>query len=149
MNDIVIRELEIKDFDHGFPDVLEVLAPVGLSKNEAIPIYTTKMPRKHQKVFVALDGETVVGTATLLIDQKFIHKGGKAAHIEDVAVLKNYQGAGIGCSLVGRCIDEARSASCYKAVLNCDGDVIGFYEKLGFRIYGNSMRYDIDAFRQG
>lgn len=150
MNDIIVRELETKDFDNGFPAVLEVLAPVGLTKEQAILIRSEDMPsNRFQKIFVALDGEAVVGTATLLIDQKFIHGGGKAGHLEDVAVLESYQGAGIGCQLVGRCMDVAREAGCYKVILNCDGNVIGFYERLGFCLFGNSMRYDIDGFRQG
>jgi|SRR6185437_575951 len=145
MNDIIVRELAPKDFDNGFPGVLSVLAPVQLGRDRALTIFYSKMLQTLGKtIFVALDGETVVGTATLLIEQKFIHSGGRAAHVEDVAVREDYQGAGVGCQLVGKCIDIARERGCYKVILNCDDEVVGFYEKLGFRVFCNVMRYDIE-----
>lgn len=147
MNDIVITLLQREHFDHGFPEVLSVLAPVGLAKMEAVSVWFSR-PVSY-KTYVALDGQKVVGTASLLIERKFIHRGGLVAHVEDVAVDANYQGQGIGCSLVGRCIDEARQRSCYKVILNCDDELIAFYEKLGFRQFCNLMRYDIGEFRQG
>jgi glucosamine-phosphate N-acetyltransferase len=133
-NDIVIRHLRDTDFDHGFPEVLEVLAPVN-----RVRILTGVTSR----IYVALDGKRVVGCATVFFERKFIHGGGLVAHIEDVAVHAYYQGQGIGCSLVGRCMDEARAAGCYKVILNCAEDVRGFYEQLGFYSHQTQMRYDI------
>ena len=47
-------------------------------------------------IFVALDGDRIVGTCTLLIESKFIHDGGIVGHIEDVSVDAKYQGTGVG-----------------------------------------------------
>ena len=37
----------------------------------------------------------IIGSTTLLIEQKFIHDGGKVGHIEDVVTRKGYEGFGI------------------------------------------------------
>ena len=58
------------------------------------------------EIFVAIDKQTseVIGATTLLVEQKFIHSGGKAGHIEDVVTRKGFEGLGIGSALINQCI---------------------------------------------
>ena len=42
----------------------------------------------------------MIGATTLLVEQKFIHSGGKAGHIEDVVTRKGFEGLGIGSALI-------------------------------------------------
>ena len=79
----------------------------------------------------------------MLVEQKFIHNGGKVGHIEDVVTRKEYSGKGVGSSLVQKCIETAKEEKCYKIILDCSLDNIAFYEKAGFRKHEVSMRYDI------
>ena len=78
-----------------------------------------------------IDGK-IVGSTTLFIELKFIHELGKVGHIEDVVTDKNFQGRGIGKKIILSLLDEAEKKGCYKTILDCDDDVIPFYEKINF-----------------
>ena len=88
-----------------------------------------------------LDGK-IVGSTTLLVEQKFIHEGGIVGHIEDVVVKKEFEGQGIGMKLVLSLLDVANEKKCYKTILNCEDTLIPFYEKIGFKQKSNEMRFD-------
>lgn len=142
MKEILIRELSIEDLksDSGFFKALTELAPVNLSDEAAQEIY---FHRQHVGVrtVVAIIEEEVVGTASMLLEYKFIHKGSVVAHIEDVAVQYDFQKMGIGKLLTQELLKIAQSIGCYKAVLHCDPDKVAFYEKNGFFSI-NGMRID-------
>ena len=50
---------------------------------------------------------------------------------------------GIASKLVKHILKEAKNNRCYKAILNCSDDNMGFYEKLGFYKNENEMRINI------
>ena len=140
-----IRRLHGIDFANGFPGVLEALAPVGLSKDKAEEIFA-KHSEHATNIFVAIEGKLigpVIGTATLLMDMKYIHGGSLVGHIEDVAVAPSHQGRGVGRALIEALLEEAKLCGCYKVILNCDPAVRPFYEKLGFYVCEYQMRYDV------
>lgn len=140
--DIRIRPLFGSDLSNGFLEVLSALAEVNLSVNEAGEVLRERL-RTGMQTFVALAGDKVVGTASLLLEKKFIHGGGYIGHIEDVAVHADFQGHGIGKSLIRRIQHEARRAGCYKVILNCKEHNVPFYERLGFRRNEIEMRIDL------
>lgn len=140
-----IRRLFAPDFKKGFFETLEALTDVGIDdEREAAKIFQ-EMLKKGIEIFVATVGERVIGTITLFIEPKFIHKGGKVAHIEDVAVHKTFQGQGIGLALVEHVKKRARDAGCYKVILDCSGENVPFYERAGFRQHEIEMRCDLDG----
>jgi glucosamine-phosphate N-acetyltransferase len=136
-----IGDLNEADLARGFLESLEELGKAELSQEEALKVLRNRM-RAGVRTFVARHEGRVVGTASLLTEQKFYHKGGRAGHIEDVSVHRDYQGQGIGAALVRHAIEEARRIRCYKVILNCDDRVMPFYERLGFRRHNNGMRLD-------
>jgi glucosamine-phosphate N-acetyltransferase len=140
--EIRIRPLFGGDLANGFLEVLATLSPVELSIAEAGEVLRERL-RTGIQTFVALVGSQVVGTASLVLEKKFIHRGGHVGHIEDVAVRADYQGHGIGRSLVRRLLAAAHDAGCYKVILNCKEHNIPFYERLGFRRNETEMRYDL------
>ena len=84
-----IRELKEEDFSNGFFETLSNLAEVGKTRNDlnlAKEILKRIDSDRNYRIIIAQDKQNrqVIGTATLLIEQKFIHNGGKAGHIEDV-----------------------------------------------------------------
>jgi len=93
-------------------------------------------------IYVAIHNGQVIGATTLLIEQKFIHDGGKVGHIEDVVVRKEYQGKGIGKKIVNALLKYAEKKGCYKTILDCSEDLIPFYESIGFKRHSNSLRFD-------
>jgi glucosamine-phosphate N-acetyltransferase len=143
-----IRELRKSDFRNGFFETLSNLSQVGqISQNieEAAKILDSIEENKLSKIYVAVGSNgQIIGSITLLVEQKFIHNGGKVGHIEDVVTRKEYSGKGVGSALVQKCIEAAKEEKCYKVILDCSLDNIAFYEKAGFRKHEVSMRYDID-----
>lgn len=83
-------------------------------------------------IYVYLENDKILGIITLLIEQKLIHNGKKVAHIEDLVVDKKIKGKGIGSKLIQHCIEKANNFNCYKIILNCNKNLLEFYEKNGF-----------------
>uniref|UniRef100_A0A7C2JYW0 glucosamine-phosphate N-acetyltransferase n=1 Tax=Schlesneria paludicola TaxID=360056 RepID=A0A7C2JYW0_9PLAN len=145
MNDepqILIRRMYATDLRRGFLAALASLKPCELTDEEAIEVFRQRMRQKIH-TYVALLDNRIVGTATLLIEPKFIHSGGVVGHIEDVAVHQAYQQHGVGALLVRHVLEECRAAGCYKVILDCAEKVIPFYEKLGFSRWEQAMRIDL------
>ena len=141
MDGIKIRELRDGDLDLGFLESLDSLRPAsGMDTAKAGRILESVSNDKNHIVAVAVADGRIVGTATLLVEQKFIHGGGLAGHIEDVAVREGYQGNGVGPALVRFLLKRAEEAGCYKTVLACSDDTVPFYEGLGFRRSASEMR---------
>jgi glucosamine-phosphate N-acetyltransferase len=140
--DVLIRELYGRDFHNDFLETLAHLAEINLSVEEAKAIFRTRLGNGI-RTYVALEYDRVIGTISLLVEQKFIHGGGHVGHIEDVAVHPAYVGRGIGSALVRHVIEQARQWGCYKLILNCFDDRVVFYERLGFRRYDVGMRLDL------
>ena len=83
-----------------------------------------------------------MGSTTLLIEQKFIHKGGIVGHIEDVVVKEGFERRQIGKMIIESLLKTAENHGCYKTILDCKDDVKEFYEKIGFKHESNGMRFD-------
>jgi glucosamine-phosphate N-acetyltransferase len=138
---LIIRPLEAEDFERGFMETLGSLAPVDLTPVEAAAIWAERRAAGNFTVVAEIDGE-VVGTASLLVEKKFIHRGGLVGHIEDVAVRSDHWGKGIGSEVVRHLTDIAAGERCYKVILNCLDQFVPFYARLGFRRHDSGLRYD-------
>ncbi len=139
-----IRELVPADLGNGFVETLGNLSDTGgLTPAAARKVLRSmgRSPLYHVLVAVGADGR-VVGATTLLVEQKFIHGGGLVGHIEDVSVREGYEGRGVGGSLVKAAAEMAERLGCYKCILECREELVGFYEKLGFRRHDVGMRTD-------
>ncbi len=143
MPELLIREMILSDFDNGFFEALDALSPSNLSLDEARRVFEIRR-YDGTLTFVAVSDMRIVGTATLLLENKFIHGGGVVGHIEDVAVRADQQHNGIGAAMVNHLLDVCRAEGCYKVILDCEDHNIPFYEKLGFRQWERAMRLDIE-----
>ncbi|KAG0511623.1 MAG: GNAT family N-acetyltransferase [Nitrosopumilaceae archaeon] len=143
MVDVIIRELQEDDLFNGFLESLDTLKKASdLGKEKANEILKKIKSNPSHVIFVAILDDKIVGSTTMLIEPKFIHNGGKVAHIEDVVVTKEYQGKGIGEKLIRSLLDYAKKNDCYKTILDSNDDVKPFYEKIGFKKHSNCMRFD-------
>jgi len=99
-----------------------------------------RMP-ENQNIYFYINNETneIIGAITLIIEQKLIHNGAKAGHIEDLVVLDKYRSCGIGGFLLEYVIQLARDNNCYKVILDCDDKIEKYYIKKGFIKKGNYM----------
>ncbi|MDC8437707.1 MAG: GNAT family N-acetyltransferase [Candidatus Nitrosotenuis sp.] len=143
MSRLNIRKIRESDLQKGFLESLDSLRRASnLNRRRAKAILRNITSSKNHVIFVAEQDGVIVGSTTLLIEQKFIHGGGKVGHIEDVVVSRGVQGAGIGQKIVRFALRYAKSRGCYKTILDCDDKVKPFYTKIGFKAHSNGMRYD-------
>jgi len=100
--------------------------------------------RRRIHLFVAAEGKRLVGYALYFFSySSFLAK--PTLYIEDIFVVEERRGSGIGMGLFRRCAKTAVSEKCGRmewAVLKWNGKAIGFYEGLGARRLG-----DWDVFR--
>ena len=143
MSEPIIRELRREDLWNGFLTTLDSLRQASdIDKNKAETIFEKINSNPDHIVIVAeLDGK-IVGTATLLIEPKFIHNGGLVGHIEDVSIDKRFQGQKIGEKIIKHILEFTKKQGCYKTILDCTNDVKPFYEKLGFKHIASELRFD-------
>ncbi|KAF6250858.1 hypothetical protein COO60DRAFT_1464780 [Scenedesmus sp. NREL 46B-D3] len=73
----------------------------------------------------------LLGTASLIIERKFIHSCGKVGHIEDVVVDAAARGHKVGQRLIDELVCVAKQRGCYKVILDCAEHNIPLYEKCG------------------
>jgi glucosamine-phosphate N-acetyltransferase len=144
---IQIKELEDNDLNNSFFETLSNLAEIdGSVYNKEFSKNILEKIKKsgNIKVFVALNDTEIIGSITTIIEQKFIHTGGRVCHIEDVVTRKGFENLGIGSILVEKALELAAQEKCYKAILNCSKYNSSFYEKFGFYKHDIGMRYDIN-----
>jgi glucosamine-phosphate N-acetyltransferase len=143
-----IREIKEIDLKNGYFSTLKNLSELGSIEVNMVKAEQTLnniIANPHHRIFVAIDRATaeVIGATTLLVEQKLIHSGGKAGHIEDVVTRKGFEGMGIGSALISHALRFAKNAGCYKVVLDCSDANIKFYQRAGFKIHETSMRCDL------
>jgi glucosamine-phosphate N-acetyltransferase len=143
MPDIKIREIIETDIENGFLETLDSLRKTSdLDKKIGKDILKKIISNPDHIIHVAEENGKIIGSTTLFIEQKFIHNGGRVGHIEDVVVSKEYEGRGIGIKLVNSLLEKARVMNCYKTILDCQDELIPFYERIGFKQESNQMRYN-------
>ncbi|HXX06158.1 MAG TPA: GNAT family N-acetyltransferase [Candidatus Bathyarchaeia archaeon] len=143
MTDVIIRKLQKKDLFNGFLQSLDSLRKASeLDPKKAEKIFNKISENPNQAIYVAIKDSKIIGATTIIIEQKFIHDGGKVGHIEDVVVAKEFQGKGIGQKIVKSMLEYAQEHGCYKTILDCTDELIPFYERIGFKRHSNSMRFD-------
>ena len=138
---VTIAELATEDLSQGFLESLTSLTEVGLTPEQALDV-ARRRQQAGIRTYVARRDGRVVGTASLLVELKFIHRGGLVGHIEDVAVHRDCQRQGIGTALVAHCTAEARKLGCYKVILNCFDRLVSFYARIGYHRQDVGLRHD-------
>ncbi len=131
-----VRLLAASDYSKGFLQLLSQLTEVGEISPESFAERFEFVSKLNSSYFVLviedLSTSKIIGSATLLVEHKFIHSCGKVGHIEDVVVDSTYRGRNLGLKLIESLVQIARKQKCYKVLLDCDVKNIPFYEKIGF-----------------
>ena len=83
-------------------------------------------------VIVCEQNGELLGSITILIEQKFIHNSSLYAHIEDVFVDESHRHKKIGKQLVNKAIEYCKENSVFKISLNCDEKLKDFYSLNNF-----------------
>lgn len=141
---ITIRQASTVDL----PDVLVLYAQPGLDDGRVLSVEDAKKMFSQfakypdYRLFVALDGQTIVGSYALLVMHNLAHCGTPSAIAEDVVVAHHRHGQGIGRQMMAHAMEQAQQAGCYKLALSSNlkrKDAHAFYESLGFAQHGLSF----------
>ncbi|RDL29947.1 uncharacterized protein BP5553_10574 [Venustampulla echinocandica] len=148
----ICRALQRSDFRHGQLDVLGGLTHVGEITEDQWTERYDAMNKCNNTYFVLVIVDTnrdaekmIVGTGTLIVEQKFLYNLGMQGHIEDVAVAADQQGKKLGVLLIEALGHIAEHVGCYKAcislltILDCHPEREGFYLKCGYEKRGLEM----------
>jgi len=150
-----IEESNINMTDYNLKNLMRVLEQLSSQKfSVKIDDMDVDKIRKHihdinqsvinkKHLFVVRYEDTVVGTGSILVEDKLIHDIGRASHIEDIVIDEAYRGLGLAKHLMIKLIQCSKDEGCYKIILDASDDVKLFYEKLGFSQHANSMRLNI------
>ena len=117
------RYLQKEDFNKNYLDLLEQLTEVNkhLITYEKFSNFVENLNKNHK----------IIATGTILIEDKLIHGMSKVCHIEDIVICNTNRGMGLGKGLISFLINIAKDEDCYKVILNCKKEYVGFYEKCG------------------
>ena len=133
---MIFRRLEKSDFHKNYLQLLSQLTTVGtISEQQFNQIFDTM----QSEVWVFEENDEIVASATLLLEQKFIHSGGIVGHLEDVVVSQNYRGHSLGQKIVSEIVKIAKEKGCYKIIADCKENLLGFYAKTGFEKRGEQI----------
>ncbi len=144
---IAIRVAEKSDL----PGILAVYAQPEMDAGEILTLeqaeklYNIFQQYPCYRLYVAVAEAKIVGTFALLIMDNLAHLGKKSAVVEDVGVLPEFQGQGVGKIMMEFAMQEARKNRCYKLVLSSNAKrerAHQFYDSLGFDRHGYSFRVD-------
>lgn len=138
---MIISKLTYESIDDSFIETISSFRTFDFTLEQTKHLFQS-LPN-NISIFIVKDWNKTIASGTILIEQKFIRDGGKVAHIEDIIVHPNYRNKGIGKILIEHLLNEAKKKGCYKAILDCEQEVTGFYEKLGFVKSSLHMRKDL------
>lgn len=132
-----VRKLEISDKGKGFIELLQQLSVCdSVSDKEFEDRFGELSGLGDDHVIGVIEDEVsgkIIATGSVFIEKKFLRNCGKVGHIEDVVVDSSARGKQLGKKIVQFLTEHARSAGCYKVILDCSVENKPFYEKCGFQ----------------
>ncbi|KAK9496857.1 hypothetical protein O3M35_012916 [Rhynocoris fuscipes] len=136
-NNLRLRPLRIDDYEAGYMQLLSQLTEVGDYDKDKF-IETFKIMKQHKGMYYVtviedLSSGQVIGTGTLLIEQKFIHNCALRGRVEDVVVNSEYRGKQLGKLIIHTLTLMSKHLKCYKVTLDCKDSNRPFYESLGYK----------------
>ena len=136
----IVEDLSKQDYSIEYFKLLQQLTsidPEAMDRKQ-FDKFVERLNNNH-KIKIIRDEKSgkIVGSITILIEEKLIHNFGKVAHVEDVVVDESMRGFGLGKKLLE--IAEEESTECYKIILDCSDENRPFYEKCGYEWRGNEM----------
>jgi len=139
---IIIRNIEYDDYHKQYLQLLQHLSTIEPEKitKDDFTAFIDILNNKHQIIVVEnLLTNEVLGTITILIENKLLHNNGVVCHIEDLVVNPNIRNLGIGKMLVNKALEISKNNKCYKTILDCDICNEQFYNKCNFVKKGIQM----------
>jgi len=130
-----VRPLKSGDYRRGFLQSLSQLTNVGeVSETQFLNRFAEMRAKGDYYVTVIEDlrSNKIIGSATLVIERKFIHSCGLRGHLEDVVVDDTYRGKQLGKLVIVTATLLGEVLGCYKMSLECKDKLIPFYRTMGY-----------------
>jgi ribosomal protein S18 acetylase RimI-like enzyme len=146
---ILVREATAADI----PAVLGLYTQPDLDDGKVLPadqaraLFERFSRYPDYTLYVAQEGEEIVGSFALLVMDNLGHLGAPSGIVEDVVVAPARHGNGIGQAMMRFALERCREKRCYKLVLSSNAKRLrahAFYERLGFERHGYSFRIDLE-----
>ena len=119
---ITVRKQELVNIN----DVLHLYQAVGWTNYTHQPQMLEKALSHSLAIYLALDGNAVVGLVRLVGD------GFSSIFVQDLIVLPTYQHQGIGSALMKEALADYKDAYQVQLVTEQTEKTLGFYRSLGF-----------------
>ena len=119
---IIIRKQEIVKLE----DVFYLYQAVGWTNYTNQPQMLERALSHSLAIYLALDGDTVVGLIRLVGD------GFSSVFVQDLIVLPSYQRQGIGGSLMKEALEDFKEAYQVQLATEQTEKNVGFYRSMGF-----------------
>ena len=119
---ITIKKQEIVKLE----DVLHLYQAVGWTNYTHQPEMLEQALSHSLVIYVALDGDAVVGLIRLVGD------GFSSVFVQDLIVLPSYQRQGIGSSLMKQALEDFKEAYQVQLATEQTEKNVGFYRSMGF-----------------
>ena len=119
---ISVRKQEVVKLE----DVLHLYQAVGWTNYTHQPQMLEKALSHSLAIYLALDGDAVVGLVRLVGD------GFSSVFVQDLIVLPCYQRQGIGSNLIKEALGDYKDAYQVQLVTDQTEKTLGFYHSLGF-----------------
>ena len=119
---ITIKKQEIVKLE----DVLHLYQAVGWTNYTHQPEMLEQALSHSLAIYVALDGDAVVGLIRLVGD------GFSSVFVQDLIVLPSYQRQGIGSSLMKEALEDFKEAYQVQLATEQTEENVGFYRSMGF-----------------
>ena len=119
---LTIRKQEIVKLE----DVLHLYQAVGWTNYTNQPQMLEQALSHSLAIYLALDGDTVVGLIRLVGD------GFSSVFVQDLIVLPSYQRQGIGSSLMKEALEDFKEAYQVQLATEQTEKNVGFYRSMGF-----------------
>ncbi|XP_055609187.1 probable glucosamine 6-phosphate N-acetyltransferase [Uranotaenia lowii] len=142
-----VRPLQSGDFHRGFLQILSQLTSVGdVTLAQFLNRFAQMRASGDYFVTVIVDSryDKIIGSATLVLEHKFIHGCSVRGRLEDVVVDDTYRGKQLGKLIVVTVSLLAARLGCYKMSLDCKDKLIPFYKSIGYMLEpGNANTMNI------
>ena len=133
-----VRQLLIGDYELGIMNLLGQLTEAPNIKFEDFVKQYIKFGY-NTNIYVIEDKKKIIGYGAIYIDYKFYRNCKNIGHIEDIIIDKEYRGQGLSKLIINKLLECAKEKECYKRILNCKDEYVGYYKKMGFQLDGNTM----------
>jgi len=139
-NELEIRELCEGDFEKGFFELVNYFTRNYNPRSKKNAMENINLfNNDFIKTLVVEYKNEIIATGKIFLETKIHNNMRKVGHIEDLIILDEYRNRGVGTYLLEKLLEIAKKNNCYKTILECNPDLVFFYEKFGFNKKGVEM----------